>query len=270
MCHCSCFNFGIFLARSSVGFAPKPESVTFFGPELVVWIAVTASNANGPFDPYALHLPPSYRRSDSLHIRLNGAVRMGLFSAVGIEPAMPLRRPKGIVFQDVGSAVSPGGHVRSISDGASLIGRKCRTRSFFYNPTSHALTIASTGRFVPHPPTPPPLVESVGVCPYCRRLFNSPDENSRSLPRFSPLANHFQLLAVANDVTSRPSSPSLEDRRLGSDANAKGCYEAFFKEEHKLGMGANESVFLCQVSFALLLFRALLTIVCSTSSVATH
>lgn len=121
-----------------------------------------------------------------------------------------------------------------------------------YNPTSHALTIASTGRFVPHPPTPPPLVESVDVCPYCRRPFNSPDEDSRSLPRFSRVANYFQLLAVANDVTSRPSSPSLEDRPLGSDANAEGYYEAFFKEEHKLGMGANGSVFLCQVCFALL------------------
>ncbi|KDQ06555.1 hypothetical protein BOTBODRAFT_181484 [Botryobasidium botryosum FD-172 SS1] len=114
-----------------------------------------------------------------------------------------------------------------------------------YNPTSHALTITSTDRFAERPPAPP-LVASVGVCPYCNRPLDQSDETGIPLPRFSRVPNYFQLLAIANEVTSRPSSPSPVDRPLGTEATAEGYYEAFFKEELKLGMGANGSVFLCQ------------------------
>jgi len=86
--------------------------------------------------------------------------------------------------------------------------------------------------------------------------------------------NYFQLLEIANETNSRPASPGPGPSRsrqhdtpnrqetngnaagFRSDAIAEGYFNAFFKAEQRLGMGANGSVYLCQVrasSFILLL-----------------
>lgn len=78
----------------------------------------------------------------------------------------------------------------------------------------------------------------------------------------SRATNYFQILQVSNEVNSRPASPysvhsddeSLPDPERPSPSAfpaqnmAEGYFNRFFQEEYKLGMGANGSVFLCQVS----------------------
>jgi hypothetical protein len=44
------------------------------------------------------------------------------------------------------------------------------------------------------------------------------------------------------------SIPGTPRRRFGEDSMAQGYFTAFFKEEKRLGMGANGTVYLCQVS----------------------
>ena len=73
----------------------------------------------------------------------------------------------------------------------------------------------------------------------------------------SRAANYFQLLEIANE-SSRPASPaSAGGTSSGSSAGpsafradnmAEGYFKAFFQEVCRLGMGANGSVYLCQVS----------------------
>lgn len=102
----------------------------------------------------------------------------------------------------------------------------------------------------------------------------STDSSSYGTPRHTRAQNYFQLLEVVGGMGSMPGTPvRLEGRsRRGSwlesgdgagiqeeeDGNApsgvfssgvmaEGYFEAFFKEEYRLGMGANGSVFLCQV-----------------------
>jgi hypothetical protein len=125
-----------------------------------------------------------------------------------------------------------------------------------YNPTSHALSIRHTSS---HPP-----------CPYCHRPLPSsflPDDAGGS-DGASRVSNYFQLLATANERSAMP--PQLDvpvdddaveeggddhgnddeghPRAFKPEAMAKGYFRAFFQELYKLGMGANGSVFLCQVS----------------------
>lgn len=148
-----------------------------------------------------------------------------------------------------------------------------------YNPTSHALTVQ---RHTP-PPRAASLVSRTLVgrrCPYCHRRMSNPhalnedddvpdtadieelsdsdyDENPRSRA-----SNYFQLLQVANESASVPptprsSSPVLDgpgpsssfgtETPFRADSMAEGYFKAFFREECRLGMGANGSVFLCQV-----------------------
>ncbi|KAJ7788408.1 kinase-like protein [Mycena olivaceomarginata] len=93
-----------------------------------------------------------------------------------------------------------------------------------YNPTSHALSI--------------------------QHSFNSPPPSSR--PSSFRASNYFHLLAIANETTSRPSTPPTptesRSRRntFPAEAMAEGYFKAFFQEECRLGMGANGSVYLCQ------------------------
>ncbi|KAJ4477160.1 kinase-like domain-containing protein [Lentinula aciculospora] len=128
-----------------------------------------------------------------------------------------------------------------------------------YNPTSHALSIK------PRPP-----------CPYCKQPiplgFESPlgpfeHAHENNVTRAS---NYFHLLAIANESTSLPSTrapsprtssrvvePMFQEEDEGVGYNnrgrtvfptgtlAEGYFNAFFKEECKLGMGANGSVYLC-------------------------
>ena len=150
-----------------------------------------------------------------------------------------------------------------------------------YNPTSHALTIHrsshSTTLNPPVPPVPP-------LCPYCSQPLpngrperdgtvhaHEQDNPFANLNRFEDVSgprasNYFQLLQVANDSASRPPTPPLHatqsippseadtqppspagDNVFTPDRMAEGYFKAFFQEEARLGMGANGSVFLCQV-----------------------
>ena len=136
-----------------------------------------------------------------------------------------------------------------------------------YNPTSHALSVQH------HSPAP----DVAGVvrrphsrerCPYCHRPM---DEDTLSASEFdeeierveddiptSRAANYFQLLQVANEssVPPTPRSPSPADGINGRSESdefqaenmAEGYFKTFFREECRLGMGANGSVFLCEVS----------------------
>ncbi|KAJ7028008.1 kinase-like domain-containing protein [Mycena alexandri] len=117
-----------------------------------------------------------------------------------------------------------------------------------YNPTSHALSIRHSANFPPRERRP---------CPYCHQTlpadFLPPDSeledevvDSEASFRAS---NYFHLLEIANDTTSRPSTPpSPSERRntFPAEAMAEGYFKAFFQEEYRLGMGANGSVYLCQ------------------------
>ena len=130
-----------------------------------------------------------------------------------------------------------------------------------YNPTSHALSIQTHSR-----PNSRSLARG-GFCPYCHRSLSGRDErhtDDESLdsdvediersPDRAP--NYFQLLEVANE-SSRPASPANANAPSGSsdgpsafraDNMAEGYFKAFFQEVCRLGMGANGSVYLCQVS----------------------
>jgi hypothetical protein len=143
-----------------------------------------------------------------------------------------------------------------------------------YNPTSHALSIM-------------PSENQIGKsCFYCKQLlpegFVPPpetlaDEEPESFitseevedPMLhSRVANYFQLLEIANETASRPATPppiaDAEDRtsrawtpQTGTfppESMAEGYFKAFFKEELRLGMGANGSVYLCQVCFSNILY----------------
>ncbi|KAJ8589502.1 kinase-like protein [Rhizopogon salebrosus TDB-379] len=120
-----------------------------------------------------------------------------------------------------------------------------------YNPTSHALSVTRS--------SVPPHLAGCSPCPYCHRPlpagFDGHVENIQirsDSGSHSRASNYFQLLAAANQTSSRPSSPPLTS---GSETHhgvfpretmAEGYFKAFFQEEYRLGMGANGSVYLCQ------------------------
>lgn len=147
-----------------------------------------------------------------------------------------------------------------------------------YNATSHALSIRH------HPSTSQAASvmrrTSAGRCPYCNRSLPTGDtldqhqeseledvvtEDIYQGPR-SRAPNYFQLLQIANETGSMPSTPATS-RRSGTptfepqedgdgehnetpfraENMAEGYFKAFFQEECRLGMGANGSVYLCQV-----------------------
>lgn len=137
-----------------------------------------------------------------------------------------------------------------------------------YNPTSHALTIRKSSHV-------PQITSS---CPYCKQPlpadFDSDsdggidDSELHSDSAFSSRApNYFQLLEVANETLSRPSTPHLQSgddvrgrgrgrsSTFSVEAMAEGYFKAFFKEECRLGMGAYGSVFLCQVYIVAMILR---------------
>jgi hypothetical protein len=135
------------------------------------------------------------------------------------------------------------------------------TQVVLYNPTSHALTIrpALAPAVAPDRPHAP---RRLSRCPYCSRPFDldedhaSPPpthaEKAHVLPGVSERApNYFELLQIANETASRPATPPLlDDAEMTPQPRpgmAEGYFEAFFKEEARLGMGAGGSVFLCEV-----------------------
>lgn len=128
-----------------------------------------------------------------------------------------------------------------------------------YNPKSHALSISHSSN---------PDVQDT-KCPFCKRalpkgfgLHASEDlEFDETDPsRHSRNPQYFQLLSVVNESATGPPpltahegderGPAQSDgtsRAFPSDTMAEGYFQRFFQEEHKLGMGANGSVYLCQV-----------------------
>ena len=143
-----------------------------------------------------------------------------------------------------------------------------------YNPTSHALSIRTHSR----PPSPSQLLTRNTRCPYCHRSLSP--ANRRFRPENEALnndfgeqegierasnraANYFQLLEVANE-SSRPASPARgslpEQSAFRAENMAEGYFKAFFQEVCRLGMGANGSVFLCQVRNRQGLWRMLVLI----------
>ncbi|KAG8966342.1 putative serine/threonine-protein kinase iks1 [Tulasnella sp. 419] len=117
-----------------------------------------------------------------------------------------------------------------------------------YNPSSHALSVTNSGHQGLSPSKSDEDGRSVN-CPYCHRplseepplMFDRNHQQTRA-------TNYFHLLAAANEISrpTTPITPSGEGRPLGSDVMAEGYFEAFFKEEKRLGMGANGSVWLCE------------------------
>ncbi|KAF7349348.1 Other/IKS protein kinase [Mycena sanguinolenta] len=119
-----------------------------------------------------------------------------------------------------------------------------------YNPTSHALSIR-------HSSNTPPRVQR--QCPYCHQSLPSDFRSDPELENDDPVdseasfraSNYFHLLEIANETTSRPSTPPPSGSRsrgsaFPAEAMAEGYFKAFFQEECRLGMGANGSVYLCQ------------------------
>lgn len=171
-----------------------------------------------------------------------------------------------------------------------------------YNPTSHALTIRQSSQFLERPcpyckqklprgfRPPPRPHHAVGTAPEFASAYGGGDEDVGSedeIASFSEMesiynsdptyhsraSDYFQLLAIANEASSRPPTPPLQQNQnqngniyeghgaqqqpqqqrtqaFSADVMAEGYFKAFFQEEFKLGMGANGSVFLCQVRIA--------------------
>lgn len=115
-----------------------------------------------------------------------------------------------------------------------------------YNPTSHALSIRPSAVHQDHLP-------DTSLCPYCNRPL--PTDNEGGDDAQDRAANYFQLLEVSNEVFSQPSTPPIiepvspagERSTFAAETMAQGYFSTFFEEECRLGMGANGSVFLCQV-----------------------
>ena len=123
-----------------------------------------------------------------------------------------------------------------------------------YNSTSHALVIRPSSLFAKH--------SMSSFCPYCHSpMIRKPDDIDTGSERpdsgiHTRVSDYFQLLAISNQTSSRPSTPSnaiedgSESERHGvfpAEMMAEGYFQTFFREEGRLGMGANGSVYLCQV-----------------------
>lgn len=159
-----------------------------------------------------------------------------------------------------------------------ILCRQTSNQLILYHPPSHELqvqpypnAIAGPSHPVQRPraplllpfrPTPP-----AGICPYCSQPL--PDTATSSQPPYPAAASdnasgrtpYFRILEQAHEG-SRPPSPRLratspspapfsaasENGRGGTEDSdalpSRGYYERFFKEEARLGMGAEGSVFL--------------------------
>ncbi|KZT51202.1 kinase-like protein [Calocera cornea HHB12733] len=108
-----------------------------------------------------------------------------------------------------------------------------------YNPLSHAVTITEL------PDVNYDEVDMPELCPVCHQpIPHNATSTEEDTPRRA--SNYFHLLAMTNETYSTPGSPSRSGRQFGEETLAEGYYESFFREERRLGMGANGTVFLCQ------------------------
>lgn len=157
-----------------------------------------------------------------------------------------------------------------------LIQSQTPNQLILYHPPSHALAVQphpspSSPVALPRPPRGPipnrlllpyraerseTPVEDLPrpSCPYCSQILPLGD-----LPPVSaqppPTGGYFEILERAHEG-SRPPSPRIRERSAtpaaygedngdeSLDPPAKGYYERFFKEERRLGAGAEGSVFL--------------------------
>jgi hypothetical protein len=130
-----------------------------------------------------------------------------------------------------------------------------------YNPKSHALSINSFSNY---------LTVQDNACPYCKRAlpegfeYDTPEHKqfgAADPTHHTRTPDYFQLLSMANESGPPPlTAPAHEDneraeaqgegtsRAFPTNTMAEGYFKRFFQEEYKLGMGANGSVYLCQVS----------------------
>lgn len=139
-----------------------------------------------------------------------------------------------------------------------------------YNPTSHALAIQNRS-------SPSPLLfpdRQRPNCPYCKQVLpagfqlEADNDEEHEHGQTNRASNYFQLLAIANETASGPSTPQSSgnfsrasrrhspsvgqngaegSRTFPAEVMAEGYFGSFFQEECKLGMGAYGSVYLCQV-----------------------
>lgn len=154
-----------------------------------------------------------------------------------------------------------------------------------YNPTSHAISIRTHSRLTT--PAPSAVARTTGErCPYCHRSMPAGLRGERVVDgsldsayldeleghSWTRASNYFQLLEIANETSSRPSTPpsssfpttstsrntstrtapssrstAASTTAFHAENMAEGYFRAFFQEECRLGMGANGSVYLCQV-----------------------
>lgn len=130
-----------------------------------------------------------------------------------------------------------------------------------YNPKSHALSISHSSS------NGPPIHGK--TCPFCKTVLpkgfepDTPGHNDfdDDPSHHSRKPDYFQLLSVANESASGPPPLTAREGDVEGEARddgssrafppntmAEGYFKRFFQEEYKLGMGANGSVYLCQVS----------------------
>lgn len=119
-----------------------------------------------------------------------------------------------------------------------------------YNATSRAVTVTRTpsedARELEWEEFGADDVDVDDICPYCNRpMTDAQEQPQHAYPR---APNYFHLLAESAS-SSRPRTPpghESSERGFGAETMADGYFDAFFREDRKLGMGANGSVFLCQ------------------------
>lgn len=142
----------------------------------------------------------------------------------------------------------------SLQDERDSLWRRIYTGSnavVLYNPTSHALAVQNDVGERELPSDQGQL--ETDICPYCRQRIplNPSDGTSSGQTSFTRAPNYFHLLSLANEASSRPPSraptPEQNTSTFPTESIAQGYFSTFFKEEYRLGMGANGSVYLCQV-----------------------
>jgi hypothetical protein len=142
----------------------------------------------------------------------------------------------------------------SSQDEQNTLWRRIYTASnavVLYNPTSHALAVRNEAEERELPSEHTRL--ETAICPYCRQKIpaNTSDGDVQDQGVSSRAPNYFHLLSLANEANSRPPTrPPSPVRRFSAfptESIGQGYFSTFFKEEYRLGMGANGSVYLCQV-----------------------
>lgn len=142
--------------------------------------------------------------------------------------------------------------------------RQTSNQLILYHPPSHALSVRPHAEIQPvagpsRPPRQPLLLaydpatpSPAAICPYCSQTLPSTSQVPSTPEPALGKTPYFQILERAHEG-SRPPSPRLrhtsptptpDAREEEGDVPSKGYYERFFREETRLGMGAEGSVYL--------------------------